>query len=1196
MSRRNLFPRAGGGIAKTTGPPASGTIGPESQFSMNPHKSVPSRAVQDNTTPGNEIGINNTLLGRNMRQYSDWVYDKMLKMRENAQTATLLNENPAQNRRHYLQDKEVFMKQFSNFAIENPDIMADFTYDYARESAIGGITELFPMQVSTVQTIIQEFRTVMPHIPTIGTFGVPFRNIASRITGRQSNMIRTKQGFRFSRDFILADPLGALILWNRFTMAVVTNLMSYIYLQATNMLNTWPSAYMKENQLYPGGEPPTNVVAVHKWQSDMFFIVNKQPQGLRSVKKYADDIFQQAGRSCKGLLVNKDLVWYARSRDPSEYMYYYSGQTALEGRVGTDKTAPIDGARIYPIPLGRGRLHDPFFRPIMMFPFQTGTWAYSPEQTLHVKPEDYRSAMRDVGLCAITKNGFHTYTLLDILKHSPEFFPLTYGNAQAEELADEDGMEDDHDDGDTDATSGHAGQIIAPLLWGLIASAQDTFEGQMQTRFYGNEERLSVLVKYNREHGVRGVEDGPVFAGNQRYAPIAVFGEMSRLHAPTTLMNGVYDTVEYQIVHQAGLTPDAITHLERGLTLARELNSMDARAFGAVLDLTAPVIQLARPDVNHRDYDPSNKAALDEPDVLCLMHAPDANGGPAFDPAKMQAASKAKRPMRPAGLGSIAGFMTVAEVADRYPGVFNEADVATIKKFVPAYRLMVMGAAGTTHRHAGLASSLIPMVHNSAQMSTEKRRMIVAWSTFVTQANRPYVLATTDGTAIMTQLVTDSLSNGFQLKVVPDSSAPLEFTHKLVKTANTDVFERQHVHGFGGTLFAALPYVDPQLPALGGSGNLTDALRMLPEGRAINYKRQKDGATSRAFHETNADFHVTDNYGSLIYTKDFHEHLESSPVLARYPRFVRQAIANPMAHAGSKVPTDFELTMLQSHAARVMRGIAMRFLALSTVSIPTLQRMAETNIRIPFNGYLLRLHETQLVECGHALAATKVGVTHYTPLDKTLSKSTLVGDISVQMSVQTQVTVDDPGLTCELFPLAGRAFMGGKTHMIVNEGSSIPFSAMETTLEALRRCDVHGLGDRSIIAVIGSYASAIGQPEFTEFDVRNNYRRECYAGQIAVAPEFVTERSTVAYSAAPIINYLIPNWENGERDEILDQRSLNQRMRTMEHNYVARLGLMQIWDPSKGRRKTHPYTVWSLTDQDGCTTVQQSLGDVVRVK
>ena len=47
MSRRNLFPRAGGGIAKTTGPPASGTIGPESQFSMNPHKSVPSRAVQD---------------------------------------------------------------------------------------------------------------------------------------------------------------------------------------------------------------------------------------------------------------------------------------------------------------------------------------------------------------------------------------------------------------------------------------------------------------------------------------------------------------------------------------------------------------------------------------------------------------------------------------------------------------------------------------------------------------------------------------------------------------------------------------------------------------------------------------------------------------------------------------------------------------------------------------------------------------------------------------------------------------------------------------------------------------------------------------------------------------------------------------------------------------------------------------------
>ena len=677
--------------------------------------------------------------------YSEWVGVLMEK--------TISGENTTQGIKHVNQDKNIFWPTWAQWASENVDKLSDSLFLFMA-SQNSWIFQFFPIEITQATTFIQQNMEVKQVLPHIGTRKVPNPKISARVSNRIGRAIYTIQGF--SMDYSVMKTNDGRRAWDMLVDAVTANLWSFVIYNALNEMLYEPSYYRRENQLYPFQSEPRNVDELFDWEYAKLFILNKQPQAFHSIIADARQIMGQKQINCKGLIVAKDDIWYATGRDPTLTYYDTTGPISLRERSNAGKQTDIDGVTLYPIPLGSGFLHDDTFTQILSNVIQLGSFFRFPELTQNLRPDQYTSEKRSIRFASTSRNDFTKYTLLEVLSHSPEFFPLDSSlkgtdlmfHNDGDDGDSDDGMDSDSDFGDVDVNGGvssdgavrkrmekrmrialernanPAGKLNLPLLYELINRAQDIFKRVLRTALRTNDgknmDRINQFIRYNGT-------SNPKLKKEQLLYPIHVFGELAECSVKTKHLAHVNRTMHAAMFE--GVTKEDVGKLEALVRLAKELNhttsDSDIRRVSSIIDQTRVVV--ARADLNGR----SDSTSTNGDDSLgCLMLAPSRCGGPPLNFAALRAelAPVDSVLIKPVGFGNMAGFLSLIDAEDTAGiDLFDEDVMRVVREGVPVFQDIVANMEMCCKGHISLSPEMIPLFHNSREMTDHTRKMIVAW-------------------------------------------------------------------------------------------------------------------------------------------------------------------------------------------------------------------------------------------------------------------------------------------------------------------------------------------------------------------------------------------------------------------------------------------------------------------------------------
>lgn len=1177
-SQSGLGPRSGGGGGgKSGGGGGGGGRGIK----------APLADVTNIGTDGNKrlVPVDPGLLPASKLRYSDWILDEFSKH--------LLAENPDHGIKNWRQNQEIYWGTFADWAAKNPVQLKQTLYMFMADEN-NWIFQFFPIKIGQAATYIQEILSVNQELSHIGTRKVPFRNISASVVSKQKHAIYTAQGFSMDYHFMIT-PDG-MIAWNRMVDALTANLWSFVIYQSMNELLFTPSFYRRENKLYPYNDIPRDVDRLFDYEQNNLFIINKQPQAFHALIKQSERVFEQAQIKPHGLILPRSLLWYSHARDPTNIYYDKSGPISLRERSTHGEQKKVDGWTMYPIPLVNGKLHDGMFTSLLDFQISLGSFTRHRELTINMSPAEYSSKKRSIRFCSSTLNQMKEYTLLEALSHAPEFYPIDYRKTNADDINNDDernhGAYTDydndviyHNDGSHrmfDNPSNPAGQINRDLLWALIKNREEVFHDRLRTRLLNNEDYLNTLIRHFKEPDTQ----------KDQFYPIDMFGEIADCNARTKYLMHVYRTMEARLFEDIG--PEGMTKFERGINLAKELNS----ASSADAEETKGVFvgQL--------------KATVKETHSGMPFYEPNIYGGPEFKNTEvlvreLNNALGDRVVKRPYGMGSMGGFLTVVDLATKNANIFNENDTKIISECVDVLSILVEKLIKLCPGNPCLSPRLIPMFNVNQHMTEFTKIMHVAWNTLFSNMVTPNVVEYDEKNYLVQFTFEKSSKNIF--------AALLDFNDKTKKyvlnqkygfedvTAVNpllDNFNASDDKMFGGSLFTALPFVDNALPFLERSGDIKDSLTKRQDVSVFPSFRSNRTVPYRCLNIDPSELEkiLTANE-KKEYTEENYNALADTPFLKDFPASITHMIANPLVKNGHKTVTDFEARIIASFTSYSKTlGLAARAVLYSRINLQTLTAWFDNNIAIPFGAMCIRPFETQVCTSAIAVAEGPLGLTYFSGLDNHVSFDTSLQHYNVQAFCQCAPVVENDKKFLVLPAVQGGAFLGGKGHNFVNQNSHMLIQDMENVKKAIETNNGVELGEYSIIATLTSYNSAVEKQQYHHMDLRNNYRRENFVGRLQNSErDFVDERPSLTYCAAPILNTLF-NWNHPVTNEMMSDLSFAQYMYQRSHNYHIHETLYQEFDVVKGCGwvNTKSYHPWGETEQDNCDNIQSSHASIVK--
>ena len=1133
------------------------------------------------------VPVDPALLPASKITFSNWIMEELSK--------TLLAENPYHTIKHWKANKEQYWGTFADWAQGNPVMLQQSLYLFMADEN-NWIFQFFPIKISQASTYVQEILSVNQELSHIGVRKVPFRNISASVLSKQKHAIYTKQGFEMDYHFMVTpDGMEA---WDRMVDALTANLWSFVIYQSMNELLFEPSFYRRENKLYPYSEIPQNVDKLFDYEQNNLFIVNKQPQAFHTLIKNSGRVFEQAKIEAHGIILPRSLLWYSHARDPTNIYYDKSGPISLRERETAGQQKTVDGLTMYPVPLVSGKLHDGKFSSLLDFQISLGGFTRHRELTLNMPACEYSSEKRSIRFASASLNQMTKYTLLDVLRHVPEFYPIDYKQTDSNDtdMHDErergayDSFDDDvvfHNDGSNrmfDNPSNPAGQINRSLLWLLINDREEIFREKLRTKLKDNEHYVNPLIRY-----VKAASNNPK---DDKYYPIDMFGELAECNARTKYMMHVYSTMECRLFEDIGA--DGIAKFERGMLLAKELNTIKNNDSDKIADVL---------------FDQLNtKKIVEKYQGMPFVEA-NVHGGPTFKGAQELDTALNKsgiQKTRPYGMGSISGFLTLAELYASVPTLFNKEDMETISDFVDVYKFIVERLIKLCPSNPCLSPRLLPLFNWNQRMTEFTKIMIVAWNTLFTNMVTPNVV-TFNTQNYLTQFTFEySQGTFFHALLDYDADTKRAFLNQkfskddIYKADNTlhERFEASDSKMFGGSLFTALPFVDPALPFLERSGDIKESLSKRQDVSIFPSFLNTRSVAYRPVNLSNKERKKTLQANeSKEYTESYYNSLVGSPFLRDFPASITHMIANPIVKNNSRTVSDFEARIIASHTSYTKTlGVAARAVLFSRINLQTITTWFDNNIRIPFGAMCLRPFETQVCTSAIAVAKGPLGNTFFSGFDNHVSFDPSLQQYQVQAACQTAPVVTNNKNYLMLPAVQGGAFLGGKGHMFVNQNSHMLIQDMEKIKYSIDTLNGVALGDYSIIATLTSYNNAIEKQEYPHIDLRNNYRRENFVGRLHISPrDFVDERPNLTYCAAPILNALF-DWNHPVTNDMLNDLSFAQYMYQRSHNTHVHETLYEEWDVVKGSGwvKTKSYHPWAETEQDNCENVQTSHASVVK--
>lgn len=1089
-------------------------------------------SAKTSTMMGRPQPLNASVMPKSQQTYSEWILERV------APKVTM--ENPEQGIKRYNENKEIYWSAYADWAVENVEQMSETLFLFMFDNK-NWITEKFPIVLSNATRYVQKIMNINQEMPDIQTRKVPARNISATIYTREAHAAYTSQGFQMDYD-VMKTPMGR----REFDMkveAVVANLGVFVMYQSVSAMLYTPSFYITPNQLYAFKDVPRTVDELYNLhERRRMFIINKSEFSFDEIVASADRIFNQKQKKAAGIIMSRDDFWYLQARNPTMNYRDKSGPVALRNRLNAGQQQVIDGIQLYPVPLVCGRLHDPLFTPLLEHPIALGGFVRFPELTHHLAPEEYASDMRNVKMAAISTNCMNLYKLCDVIAHSLEFYPPN----------------DKH---------GRGGQINRPLLQDMINVHDDLFNKNMSTTLKGNEKHMNPLVAYDND---------PTYAvytnqGLKRYRVVDMIGEIETCQFSHKNMVPVAQTM---LVHMTRhLSKDELNTFERGLVLASELTKLDPSRYHNYIQTIAAATA-------------ADLVNLGETTIK--MKKPNRFGGPVLDANSLTTAGVAN--VRPYGMGTISGFMTVDAFSKHNDAVFDKKDVAVITQFVRIYKSMVSQLIEACPDNPCLAPSMVPMHHNSHEMSDFTRIMIVAWYTLFMPFVPPMGVQTgASPSKLIVQLSIETGTTIGRTKYQPASMIEKNTSDGLkVESMDAEPFgDFISSSLFGGTLFGFLNFVHPQLPVLAKTNASAKAeLQKNINGSLLTLNMNNANLAFMSLHVPYDTAHA-----NHMCTRAFYDELMNMKLLKEFPAALLQMLAYPLAH-DTKTPTVFETRMATSALAPRLLGIAMRAVMFCRANVATVKAFTENNIRIPFGAMIIRPFETQICHSAIVVAEGVIGETNFSGYDNTLTFDPLHKHFSIQAFTQVAAVVKDNEKYVFMPAVRGGVFLGGKGHMFVNQGMDEHIAENEELVQAIHTCNGEQLGNKSCIPTLTSYNYAVEKQETRHFDLRNRFHRGDFPGRLEDSRDFTDTRSTLAYPAAPLLNHVF-RWTY-DSNAYINRMNFSQMMQGRMRNHIVSETLSHVWSPEGRWAKTMSYHVWGETEQDGCRDTQQSHASVVK--
>lgn len=626
-----------------------------------------------------------------MRANPDWMPKATMPASEfvmNLHAQEVVDHNADMGKPEFRDNKDIFWQGWMDVISKKPLLLKNLALKYAHNQNAWPF-RFFPIIRSEASKIKMAIIKTGRDLPPLHTLKTTPRNVSFQVEHATAYTGMYAQGFEMDL-YVMREPEGREEFDLKFEM-VINNMyaqMQYLIIKHLQQRSTF---FSKPIQRYPEDGPPSSVHAALEDECRTFGALAKRPQEFGLMVAHVKAVMAQEDKSPWGVVVTPEAMAYLQLHNLDRQRYLEVGGSGTAVRDHGEDATSLRGIQFFPIPMLDTTQQSRTTAGLLTAVIARGSKFELRDTAEDVPAEDYRHAMRRTWFCGWDTNDYRARDIIDVARNSPAFHPMP-----TSEQMDEGG-----------AGPSMAGRLNRHFLMDFIRRQETVLA--MAGNAVTPHNRAGYDVSTISHRARKGAQP-------HNYVQTA-FGEWSQTQCAFSKTKLVAASLHARLM--VNVDNNA---LERGAALIRTLANPPPNL---VNDVVAWLTNLARavdpvnggagrvkvaPDAVLRDIDSTSllQAVTNDLGSIDFAEIPDSLNGV------------------PYGFANVPGLATIAAVAARIPGLVDGDVAARATAFTEAHATWVANLTECMYEHPALATVLLPMHNDSAGMTDEVKRAIVA--------------------------------------------------------------------------------------------------------------------------------------------------------------------------------------------------------------------------------------------------------------------------------------------------------------------------------------------------------------------------------------------------------------------------------------------------------------------------------------
>jgi hypothetical protein len=325
---------------------------------------------------------------------------------------------------HYNQYKEIFLKTYANWVVENPLVLPEIATIYTENygDSLSWLVKRF-RKIQTNDTIHEVAQIKMGRdIPGMGTRNTAAEIVSSTVSYARETSIYTQIGVDFDYYYMEAlSPTDRVKEVDVRIAAMVGNIHAFLTTNAVYTILRTAHAYTVPEKRFAFANLPQTPHDLALYKQAHFGIFNKDPHGFIKVCEQGNLMFNQTQRELVEVFMSRNDGYYMLLFNEVEVSFGETGASVIANRSSLKAPSQLAGTKIGFVPIIEPDLQNETDQIAFTHINTVGSmWAFT-DQTHRNPASEYRSCQRDKGVAGWDKINWHDYTLNETLENIVEF-------------------------------------------------------------------------------------------------------------------------------------------------------------------------------------------------------------------------------------------------------------------------------------------------------------------------------------------------------------------------------------------------------------------------------------------------------------------------------------------------------------------------------------------------------------------------------------------------------------------------------------------------------------------------------------------------------------------------------------------------------------------------------------------------------